>query len=37
VIAGATTPEQVQANASAATWSPSADDLAELNRVLDAA
>jgi aryl-alcohol dehydrogenase-like predicted oxidoreductase len=37
VIAGATKPEQVQTNASAATWSPSADDLAELERVLDAA
>ncbi len=33
VIAGATKPEQVQANASAARWSPSADDLAELERV----
>jgi aryl-alcohol dehydrogenase-like predicted oxidoreductase len=34
VIAGATKPEQVQTNASAATWSPSAEDLAELERVL---
>jgi aryl-alcohol dehydrogenase-like predicted oxidoreductase len=34
VIAGATKPEQVQANVSAATWSPSPDDLAELERVL---
>lgn len=34
VIAGATKPEQVQTNASAATWSPGADDLAELERLL---
>lgn len=34
VIAGATKPTQVQANASAATWSPSPDELAELERVL---
>jgi len=37
VISGATKPEQVQANASAATWSPSQDDLAELERVLEPA
>lgn len=34
VIAGATRPEQVQDNASAAAWSPSADDLRALERVL---
>jgi aryl-alcohol dehydrogenase-like predicted oxidoreductase len=34
VIAGATTPEQVKANASAATWKLSADDLAEIDRLL---
>jgi aryl-alcohol dehydrogenase-like predicted oxidoreductase len=31
VIAGATKPEQVRANAAAARWTPSADDLAELD------
>jgi aryl-alcohol dehydrogenase-like predicted oxidoreductase len=36
VIAGATKPEQVQANAAAAEWSASDDDLDELRRVLDA-
>ena len=35
VIAGATRPEQVQANAGAASWQPSADDLAALRRILD--
>jgi aryl-alcohol dehydrogenase-like predicted oxidoreductase len=34
VIAGATSPEQVAANAAAAKWTPSEDDLAELRRVL---
>ena len=34
VIAGATKPQQVEANASAGGWSPSGDDLAELERVL---
>jgi aryl-alcohol dehydrogenase-like predicted oxidoreductase len=34
VIAGATTPEQVKANAAAAEWVPSADDLADLNRIV---
>jgi aryl-alcohol dehydrogenase-like predicted oxidoreductase len=34
VIAGATKPEQVQANASAARWSPGPDELAELERLL---
>jgi aryl-alcohol dehydrogenase-like predicted oxidoreductase len=31
VIAGATKPEQVRANAAAGAWRPSADDLSELN------
>ncbi len=34
VIAGATKPEQVRANAAAARWEPSQDDLAALNEVL---
>jgi aryl-alcohol dehydrogenase-like predicted oxidoreductase len=34
VIAGATKADQVRANAAAATWSPSDDDLAELDRIL---
>ena len=35
VIAGATSPEQVQANAAAATaWKPSADDVAEIDGIL---
>ena len=34
VIAGATKPEQVRANAAAARWSPSSEDLAALRRVL---
>ena len=34
VIAGATRPEQVKANASAAAWQPSSADLAELEQVL---
>lgn len=33
VIAGATTPEQVQANAAAVRWVPTEDDLAELDRL----
>ncbi len=33
VIAGATKPEQVRRNARAASWSPSSDDLAELDRI----
>jgi len=33
VIAGATSPEQVKANAAAADWIPSAADLAELDRI----
>jgi aryl-alcohol dehydrogenase-like predicted oxidoreductase len=37
VIAGATKPEQVRANAAAAAWTPSADDLAELNLLLASA
>jgi aryl-alcohol dehydrogenase-like predicted oxidoreductase len=34
VIAGATKPEQVVANASAARWRPSGDELAELQRAI---
>ena len=34
VIAGATKPDQVRANAAAARWQPSEDDLAELSRLL---
>lgn len=34
VIAGATKPEQVQANSSAARWNPSGQDMEELERVL---
>jgi aryl-alcohol dehydrogenase-like predicted oxidoreductase len=34
VIAGATPPEQVKANAAAAEWVPSADELAELDRIV---
>jgi aryl-alcohol dehydrogenase-like predicted oxidoreductase len=34
VIAGATSPEQVQANAAAGSWLPNADDYAELRRIL---
>jgi aryl-alcohol dehydrogenase-like predicted oxidoreductase len=34
VIAGATRPEQVQANASAAAWQPNSQDMAALERVL---
>ena len=34
VIAGATTPEQVKANAAAADWVPSADELADLDRIV---
>ncbi|MFJ6002408.1 aldo/keto reductase [Arthrobacter sp. NPDC092385] len=33
VIAGATTPEQVRQNAAAADWTPSGEDLAELDRI----
>jgi aryl-alcohol dehydrogenase-like predicted oxidoreductase len=33
VIAGATKPEQVRANAGALRWQPSAEDLAELDRI----
>ena len=33
VIAGATHPEQVIANAAAGSWVPTAEDLAELNRI----
>jgi aryl-alcohol dehydrogenase-like predicted oxidoreductase len=34
VIAGATSPEQVKANAAAAEWIPSADELADLDQVV---
>ena len=34
VIAGATSPEQVKANAEAAGWTPTADELADLDRVV---
>jgi len=34
VIAGATTPEQVKANAAAAEWVPSAGELADLDRIV---
>ena len=37
VIAGATKPEQVGANAAASAWQPSAVDVEELGRVLDGA
>jgi aryl-alcohol dehydrogenase-like predicted oxidoreductase len=33
VIAGATKPEQIQQNAAAATWKPTAEDLAELDEI----
>jgi aryl-alcohol dehydrogenase-like predicted oxidoreductase len=33
VIAGATSPEQVVANVAAGEWVPTADDLAELDRI----
>lgn len=36
VIAGATTPDQVRSNAVAASWVPSEDDLAELDRIFPA-
>ncbi|WP_423463327.1 aldo/keto reductase [Promicromonospora sp. MS192] len=36
VIAGATRPEQVRANAQAWTWTPTADDLAELDEIFPA-
>jgi aryl-alcohol dehydrogenase-like predicted oxidoreductase len=34
VIAGATTPEQVKANAAASDWAPAPEDLADLDRLL---
>jgi aryl-alcohol dehydrogenase-like predicted oxidoreductase len=37
VIAGASRPDQVRANAFAAEWVPTADDLAALERILEAA
>jgi aryl-alcohol dehydrogenase-like predicted oxidoreductase len=36
VIAGATSPEQVKANAAASEWVPSAEELADLNRIVPA-
>jgi aryl-alcohol dehydrogenase-like predicted oxidoreductase len=33
IIAGATTPDQVRANAAAAAWTPTADDLAQLDTI----
>jgi aryl-alcohol dehydrogenase-like predicted oxidoreductase len=33
VIAGATTPEQVAANVKAGEWQPTAEDVAEINRI----
>ena len=36
VIAGATKPEQVRANAAAARWRPGEDDLAALATILEA-
>ena len=33
VIAGATGPEQIAANVGAVRWRPSAEDLAELDRI----
>ena len=35
VIAGATKPEQVQANVGAARWAPSDSDLSELEELLN--
>jgi aryl-alcohol dehydrogenase-like predicted oxidoreductase len=37
VIAGATSPEQVRANAAASEWIPEADELAELDKIVPAA
>ncbi len=37
VIAGATSPEQVAANARAGTWSPTADDIDEIDRITSGA
>jgi aryl-alcohol dehydrogenase-like predicted oxidoreductase len=37
VIAGATSPEQVTANAAAGEWLPTAEDLAEINKIAPAA
>jgi aryl-alcohol dehydrogenase-like predicted oxidoreductase len=34
VIAGATSPEQVQANVEAGLWEPSPEDLAEINQIV---
>ena len=37
VIAGATKPEQVRANVATLAWEPSAEDLAELDRIAPSA
>ena len=37
VIAGATKPEQIEANVAALRWQPSAEDLAELDRIVPSA
>jgi aryl-alcohol dehydrogenase-like predicted oxidoreductase len=34
VIAGATSPEQVKANAAASEWVPSAEELADLDEIV---
>ena len=34
VIAGATSPDQLRANAAAGEWEPDADDLAELDEIV---
>jgi aryl-alcohol dehydrogenase-like predicted oxidoreductase len=34
VIAGATSPEQIKANAATAEWIPSADELAGIDRIV---
>ena len=34
VIAGATSPEQVRANAAAGEWEPGEDDLADLDKIV---
>ena len=36
VIAGATSADQVRANVAAGAWTPSAEDLAEINRITEA-
>jgi aryl-alcohol dehydrogenase-like predicted oxidoreductase len=36
VIAGATSPEQVKSNAAAAEWTPTADELAQIDAIVPA-